>query len=584
VAKRDPMLDKLNKMYDEAKGVKDLVSKERSWDDANELIRGRQLPPDHPKYKPEAVLNLLRPIINRKVSMLTDTKPRFSVQPTVTGTGRAKAAKLLDEVANAWWDDQGIDMGIVRALLYAQAFGIAITQTRWSPAEQEVKVDIVDPRNFYVDPYILTPDQLSDAEYVVLEETPPLAQVKLRFGAAADEMVAWSPPNKTEQGGAVKRALRKLSGPFSAKGTGSAVPRALLRHFWIKDYTYEDVEVTKDGKTFTVRKQKYPGGRYIVWGHDDVILHDKPNPYYDGLHPFDMMDWYMDLDSPWGDSEVCTHKSPQLLLNKLAELIAENAMLMNNAIWICDNSAFPNTDGPDGWGQLTNAAGAVIRKRQGTEVKREYPGGVPGSTMQMLNFLQQFIEHTGGTPDIMSKGKAGNVQSGLGIEALQMNAAAPIRLSARVLEALISRIGQKYISRVIQFYPDERMFHIADPGKDGGFKEYLWIRKHFRNALDSASLRDAHRDFRFHVAPGSSLSLTKIQRGLMAVQLYQLGCVDRQSVLEAVEWPDWAETLQRTIKEQLMGLEPGGPMAAKGKKGGGKKGPVERQAKIAGRM
>jgi hypothetical protein len=583
MAGKDPLVEKLNKMFDESKAVKEVVAKERQWDSANDLIRGQQLPPDHPRYKPEAVLNLLRPIINRKTSMLTDTKPRFSVNPTRRGTKFAKAAGLLDEVANAWWDDQGIDMSIMRALVYAQAFGICITQTRWSPSDQEVKFDVIDPRNFYVDPYILTPDQLPDAEYVILEETPPLAQVKLRFGDAAKDLSPWAPPSKPgEGGGLVRQALRKLSGPFAGKNTGTAIQRALLRHYWIKDYSYEDIEVTKEDKTVTVRKQKYPGGRYIVYGHDDVILHDKPNPYFDLTHPFDMMDWYMDLDSPWGDSEVCTHRSPQLLLNKLAELIAENAMLMNNAIWICDNSAFPASEGPDGWGQLTNAAGAVIRKRQGTEVKREYPGGVPGSTMQMLNFLQQFIEHTGGTPDIMSKGKAGNVQSGLGIEALQMNAAAPIRLSARVLESLIQRVGQKYISRVIQFYPDERVFHIAGP--DGSFKEYTWIRKQFREALDLPSLRDAHKDFRFRVAPGSSLSLTKIQRGLMAVQLYQLGCVDRQSVLEAVEWPDWEDTLRRTIQEQMAGLEPGGPAAMKGKGKTGKKGPMQRQAKIAGRM
>jgi hypothetical protein len=579
---RDPRMDRLTKMFDEAKNVKELVAKERLWDEAGGLIRGKQLPPNHPAYKPEAILNLMRPIINRKISMLTDTKPRFGVQPTRRGDGYAKAAKLLDDTANAWWDDQGLDMAIVRAITYAETFGVCITQTAWSPSEQEVILTVVDPRNFYVDPYILTPEQLSDAEYVILEETPPLEQVKLRFGAAANDLTPWLPPSAsgTEGGGFVARTMKKLSGPHAARNTKTAVPRALLRHYWVKDYSFEDVEVTKDGKTFTVRQQKYPGGRYIVWGHDNVILHDKPNPYYDGIHPFDMMDWYIDLDSPWGDSEVCAMRSPQMLLNKLAELIAENAMLMNNAIWVCDSSAFPNSeDDVSGWGQLTNAAGRVIRKRPGTEIKREYPGGIPGSTMQMLTFLQQFIEHTGGTPDVLSKGKAGNVQSGLGIEALQMNAAAPIRLSARVLENLIQRIGQKYISRVIQFYPAERVFHIASK-EDKLFQEFIWVRDQFRKALDSASLRDAHRDFRFRVSPGSSLSLTKIQRGLMAVQLYQMGCVDRQAVLEAVEWPDRVEVLERTIKEQLLGLEPG---MQQGKKGKGKKGPAERQAKIAGR-
>lgn len=580
MATKDSRVELLDKMYDEAKQASDLISKERSWDTANELIRGKQAPPDRPPYKPEAVLNMIRPLIERKMAALTDTKPRFTVVPTCQGEKWAKSSKLLDEVANAWWDDQIMDMRIARGLFYAQAFGTMVTQTRWDKASQEVIVDIVDPRNFYVDPYILTPEQLCDAEYVCYEEVVSLDYVKATFGSAAKEVTPWVPPGSSKEstGGFVSRIAKRLTGPYGQRNTKSAVQRALLRHFWIKDYKTEKVEVTKEGKTVEIVKRLYPGGRYLVWAHDGVILHDKPNPYADLTHPFDMLDWYMDLDSPWGDSEVCAHKSPQLLLNKLAEVLVENAMLMNNAIWICDMSAFPATDGPEGWGQLTNAPGAIIKKRPGTEVKREYPGGAPGSSIQLLQHLEKFTQEAGGTPDVLTKGKAGNVQSGLGIEQMQMNAAAMIRLKARGLEQLISRLGQKYISRVIQFYPESRMFHIMGPKDE--FREYLWIRKNFRDALDAASLLDAHKNFRFKVAPGSSLNLTKIQRGIMAVQLHQMGLVSGLDVLHAVDWPNAKEAYEQAIKEQVTKAMLGGGQQKGSKKG---KSAGERQMKIAGR-
>ena len=584
MAKIPELHERLLKMFDESNNVKTLIAKERGWDSASDLIRGKQLPANRPDYKPEAVLNLLRPLIERKSAMLTDTKPRFTIQPTKKGDGHAAAAKLLDETANAWWDDSCVDLSLMRGSIYAQAFGTMITQLRWSLTQKDAVLDIIDPRNFYVDPYILTSDQLANAEYVILEETPPLEEVKMMFPKTSGTVQAYFPPAQSKDGW-VSRVVQRVTGPFRQRTETTAIPRALLRHYWVKDYAFEDVEVKKaesDQPPMTVRRRLYPGGRYIVWafgGEGGTILHDKPNPYADLVHPFDMMDWYMDLDGPWGDSEVQTHRSPQFMLNKVAESVIENAMLMNNAIWIADKTAFPATEGPDGWGQLRNAPGAIIKKRPGTEVRREYPGGLPGSVMQLMTYLQTFIEaHGGGLPDILSRGKAGNVQSGLGIEQLQMSASAMIRLKARALENLIQRIGQKYVSRVFQFYPKERVFHIRGPG--GEFAQFVFMKDQLRQALGTEALQDFQRDFRFRVMPGSSLAMTKIQKGLVALQLYQAGAIDRQALLESIEWPDWERVLQRTKLEQAMGLEPAGGQK-KSKRGYG---PQERQAKIAGRI
>jgi len=576
--KESPQAAKLRKMFDEARAVKDII--EKDWSGARDMIRGNQMHPNRPKHKPPAVLNLLRPLIERKTAMMTDTKPRFNVLPTRSGVGHAQAAKLLDEAANAWWDDFGMDIALMRGLLYAQAYGVMVTQTRWSKERQDIVVDVIDPKNFYVDPFIVSTEQLADAEYVILEDTPTLESIKMLFKDKAKDVKPWNPPADEATAESWMTRIRKRFASSQRPPAESAIARTLVRHYWLRDYTTTEVEVTDSstGETKKVIRRKYPGGRYIIWAHDGVILHDEANPYIDLVHPFDMMDWYQDVDGPWGDGEVFAQRYPQLLLNKLAEVIVENTMLMNNAIWIADKTAFPATDGPDGWGQLTNIPGQIVKKRPGTDVRREYPQGVPNSAITMLQHLEQFIESRGGGfPEILSKGKAGNVQSGLGIEQLQMSASAMIRLKARALEGLIARVGQKIISRMIQFYTNDRMLHVLGPG--GAFQEYEFVRRSFIKAIGPEGLRDAHRDFRFRVAPGSSLSMTRIQKGLIAVQLYQMGCIDRQAILEAVEFPDWQEVLKRTIQEQALGVEPGMQ-----KQKGTKKGPVERQQKIAGRI
>src|SRR5574340_977174 len=103
MTREDPQITRLNAMFKSARRAKEIIEKE--WGDVQDLLRGKQLPRELPKYKPRAVLNMLRPLVERKVSMLTDTKPRFNVHPTRQGEGHAKASKLLDEATNAWWDD-----------------------------------------------------------------------------------------------------------------------------------------------------------------------------------------------------------------------------------------------------------------------------------------------------------------------------------------------------------------------------------------------------------------------------------------------------------------------------------------------
>ena len=78
----------------------------------------------------------------------------------------------------------------------------------------------------------------------------------------------------------------------------------------------------------------------------------------------------------------------------------------------------------------------------------------------------------------------------------------------------------------------------------------------FHEAISAAALKDAHRDFRFRVQPGSSLSMTKTQKALMAAELFKIGAVDDQAVLEAIEWPNWKEVLQRTKEKIASGQMP----------------------------
>jgi len=566
--KSKELLKKLGSYWSEGKKMRDLSSKD--WDSNPEMLKGDQLPPSRPAHKPPAILNKLRSVSERKIALMTDTKPKFSVTPGKSGTGYPKVSDILKDTADAWWDDQNMDQIIARGLYYPINFGVMITKTRWSRTQKDIAVDMVDPRRFVFDPHISTPADLWKAQYVIEEEFPPLDEVKMFYPQKAKAIKAFTQPKSTWE--TVKdRFIKGASGTGSSiskeRERSDAVPRAWVRHFWLQDYTVTAKEVKlPDGETEEVFVRKYPGGRYIILVGEDVIVHDDANPYWDGVHPYDMMDWYVDVDTPWGLSEISALKNAQTLYNKIIEVLIENGMLMNNGMWIADYNAFD----VDGWKQLTNIPGGIIKKRPGTEVRRDTPAGLPPSLMQLATYLEQYIEKEPGILELQGK-KPGQVQSGLGIEAMQQMAAAMIRIKSRALESLLQRVGQKFISRVIQFYTTDRVLYSIGPS--GDFKEYLFVRKHFHEALSAEALKDAHRDFRFRVIPGSSLSMTKTQKGLLAAELMKIGAVDDQAVLEAIEFPNWKEVLERTKQKMAAGLmpTPGG--------GGGKKGKSDRKLK-----
>jgi hypothetical protein len=571
--KKTQLQSKLENMFVEADRARDIIAKEKQWSKAVDMLRGKQLPEGRPEWKPDAVLNQLRVLVERKTAMLTDTKPQFTVVPRNVTNNYADAAGMLKETAEAWWDDMDMDMSIARLIVFAQVFGSGVVSTTWNTKEKDVVMDVIDPRRFLIDPSIGHVTELSRAEYMIYEDFPSIAEMEMRFPKYKGQFKAFIP-----EVGEKQSWLQRLSNLFAkTRIADAAVPRTSVRHYWIKDYTVDSKEITRYSDTgeeqkTTIYERSYPGGRYIIWANGDVIVHDVKNPYMDFQAPFDMLDWYTDLDTIWGDGEIREHTSPQLLLNKLVEIVVENAMLMNNSIWVCDIDAVPDS-GPYSWNQFTNRAGNIIRKRHGREVRRDAAPPIPADTQQFIAYLQKFIEtRSGGMEGSVTGGSVGQIQSGLGVEQLQMAATALIRLKARSLESLIQRVGQKFISRVFQFYTNDRIFARFGPGAE--YEQYIFLRQKLKDCLGAVSLEDAQRDFRFKVAPGSSLAMSKIQRALVASQLFQMGIIDREEVMKAVEWPDWKNVLQRTMDSQEQGLEGGA--------GGMKRGRVQRPSQYTG--
>jgi hypothetical protein len=545
------LVKRLGDLYDEGARYRQKVTQD--WQHSIEVVKGNVWPEKRPKYKVNAVMNFLAQVVERKTALLTDTKPAAFV--TSRKKGIDPVSEILQTVIDAIFEEIGWEQRLVEFIFLEQHFGIAGTNTCFDPAldwgRGAIDIPILDPRSFVFDPFVTRTYNLNSGEYFCLETVRPTEYLRDKYHKRSDDIKADFTSDESLKEDSLLSKLRNLfRGRNEEKGMASVVPRSIVRSYWVKDRSRKDGELL------------YPTWReiLIVGG---CPVEDGQGPYIDGVLPFDMMEWDFNVDSAYGLNEVMKLEMPQVMFNKVLAVVIENAILMSNGIWVGDQNALTKED----WERLSNEPGSIVKKRPGTDLRREAGVALPNHLTQILTLLVNGIEKLSTITEVTEGRKPGQVTSGSAIEALQLAASTAIRLKARQIETLIQRIGQKMIARIFQYYTEDRVFNLVGEKKGSskqqgdekeGFKQFIFERDKIRQAVEQQGLTmtNAFRDYTYKVVPASSLALTKWQKGLISMQLYQAGAIDREALLEALEYPNREEILKRTIEKQESGEEP----------------------------
>jgi hypothetical protein len=275
-----------------------------------------------------------------------------------------------------------------------------------------------------------------------------------------------------------------------------------------------------------------------------TVLVDEPNPYWHRLYPIEMLDWGVESEHLWGVSEVKHLRSAQSAIERLASQMLRNATLMNNLKVVADMNALD----PDQWDALTNRPAIILRKRPNTQIQFESPPSLPPYLFTLMTFLVQAMDLISGLNEA-TKGSGSPSQSGVAVESLQIAAQTTIRFQARRLEAFLERLFQKAIALIYQYYAGERVLKIFGPGME--LQTFLFDRSILTFGLGGAEIEEAFRDYTMSIRPGSSLNATKIQKGVMAGNLYTMGLIPGVDVLKSVEWSNPEETIVEARQDQI---------------------------------
>jgi hypothetical protein len=524
-------------------------------------------------YRPEQssyrfTMNLMAQLMKRKTALITDTRPNIDVVPT--DKSKVGAAMVLKEVITGLWEEHSFDQIAARELVRAGTIGSTVGIPMYDESARYGRGDIVfrtyDPRSCVCDPSITRAvDIQRNAEFFMVKEVVPTNFARAAYSGRAEEI---QPDDKWSEYGPIPDAghstyrsvLSAVARPWRRdrqEVKRSAVPRTELRHTWFRDFQRD-----ANGKALFNRPRFI---RYVVDG-SRIKLKDEELTYWHRSIPAHILDWDIELEHPWGMPEIGGLRRIQYTLNRLVGQVMENVLTTNKVKMTADTDAVD----PKTWDLLAqNPNWMAVRKRLGRSLNIDMPtNAIPQYVMQVIEFLVQAIDLSSGMTEAM-QGRSSKGLSGFALEGLQMASQSIVRLEARAFESWLERMFRQVVPLIFQYFTADRVFAYTGPG--AGLQTYTYERARLVKRDDEKAMDPEHewKDFTFRVVPGSSLAMSRVQRGVMATNLFQLGLVEGVDVLRAADWPKPEETYQKAMEAAAARAAMGGGPPGGGR--GGKK-------------
>jgi len=536
---------------------KDARGLPRRWNRNYELKRGKHWRNAAGTTLPLVTANLIHVNRLRTINVLTDNNPTFDVSRLGdTEQYDEQAFDAIQRCAEYWWNEQEQQDVLESSVNNGEDYGIAIEKVVFNPDLEEggeVETIVVDPFHFGFYPTTLTdPRDLQKCEAVLHYYPMSLREAKRRWPKVADRIRADDDilkelrDERTEvaSGGGKSGNLlttfaatvQNLVNFHLGRVDEKTDKQVLIVEAWVHDYTM----VTTEGGD---KKPKYPGFiRCVTCCNGRLVLEDRPNPninpnldeeqarktYLYDKYPFCAVNSHKDTASAWGMSDA----------EQLEKLNAEFNKAVSQFVLMKDRAARakiinPRTSGVQNM-DFTNDRGIInpINAEQGAGIRYlDYPA-IPADIQAGIQLFQDLFFRVAGTFDLdLAQTTTSHALAYKSIAALIEQAATMLRGKIRHYSRLIRERGRMYISMAQNFYTEDR-----------------WIT--YRDLSGMPTTRKINGQTllvpaKLSVVVGSTMPRSQIQVREEAVELYRLGAIDRQELLNRLDWPSVRDVVER---------------------------------------
>ena len=295
-----------------------------------------------------------------------------------------------------------------------------------------------------------------------------------------------------------------------------------------------------------------------VTADDANSRHVIDTPLDQMIPPVDIYDWAVDPESLWGMSATSMMRLAQIAFNEIMDGTIQNQITLNMVNLIMDSNSLDSRDMRN-MQKMKNVN--ILSHRRNAKVQFQPPPPFGRDQVAIAREIFSYLQAVMGVTDVTLGESPGSLQSGLAIEGLQESANLMTRARASRLEDFISRVGQKIVSRIIQFVDVETMKEFL--GDNDETTQYGIQRgKYFMKDGQPLTLDEkarAMRLLRFAIVPGSSAPGSKQARAraMLGLHLLPNPLVSGQDVLEAADFRNAKETISRARSESLLPLTDG---------------------------
>jgi len=450
---------------------------ERDWDDEYKIFQGggkqwetskgpRSTEGRKRNFNSED--NLVFPMVLNMTAALTSSVPEFDIQGVEPEDGIAAGA--LNDLLAYLLDKNGFKSQWKKIVLQGIQYGPFIGYVPWDnnwiggagPDRWigEVRIQAMKKSQFYPDPAILDlEERLQECSFINIKERKKLA---------------WFAEQWEERG---KYVIEDMLDLEKGMGNEGADPKqaTLITHFhkgvpafvpdeWKKEFKRRAEEAEADNLPYKAQEWRDMAdgiltGVHCAYKAGGVLLDYVPYVYEDGLYPFIFKVLHADEKQPWGMGEIRNVVIPQILHNKADEIelgamlstglgggfYQRGALSASQRDELVENQAKPNM-----YIEVNDING--LQPRPVTQI--------PSYFTQYKEYKREMIDATSQNTDIQRGISPGANVPYASIQELGERGDRLTKLKLAVLEDFLIEMAKMVISRIAQFYTEDRTYRV----------------------------------------------------------------------------------------------------------------------------
>lgn len=510
------------------------------------------------------------PIISSKVGWKIDRRIVNTVSSSaITHTDywidTSDLAADLATILDATYAVNQEEAEIGKAIWDSEIYGTGFLKTSWHP---ELAGGLGDAKMCRVDPYTIYPDPqargMADLNYILEVRTMSLQECDRRWPGSAKilrespfiEQAEEAPDqlaNRQQMPRANPGAISPATTPrYGMVGGGfiSATqdPGVTVIEAWLREHeTVEDAEAPLGYRIEETWRVVAVSGRHV--------LMDEPatNLWSHGRHPYSRI-VCADVGEFWGFSDVELLIPTQRSINRLLGAMETNTLLTGNPTLVDDQrSGISRT-------QATNRPGQRFTVGSGSKVEWLKPPQLQPQMPELVRYMLQRMEAVSGMAAVTRGGSMPGRNAQGVMDAMQEAAFVRIRMELVQLQLALTDAGKLKSSLIVENYTEPRNMAIIGP--DGAQKMLQVQGRHF---LIPTETGEVPLEYTLLVDAGAAEHTGRKAREDQVLGLANMGIIDGEAVLEALDFPGRGAILKRMQAMQQQMLAQGIDPNAKGK-------------------